>query len=137
MRESLVALKRSVDRSGSFSVYGILMVQSLMASGTHIVAKVIVESMEAFTLTLVRSVIAAATMGLLLVLRGRRPAIRREDYVLVFALSFLAIPVNQFFFLYGMKYTIPSNAALLYATTPIEFFFSHGGFLGNAYQDGR
>ena len=97
-----------------------------MASGTHIVAKVVVRDVEPFTLTLVRSIISTLAMGLILILRGRKPVIRREDYRLVFWLSFLAIPVNQFLFLYGMKYTIPSNAALLYATTPIVVIvFSH------------
>jgi drug/metabolite transporter (DMT)-like permease len=100
-------------------VYGILVVQSFMASGTHIVAKVVVRDVDAFTLTLVRSIIAAVAMGLILLARGKWPAIRREDFRTVFALSFLAVPVNQFFFLFGLQYTIPSNAALLYATTPI------------------
>jgi drug/metabolite transporter (DMT)-like permease len=119
-------LKRSVDRSPTTAVYLILCVQSLMASGTHIVAKVVVRDVEPFTLTLVRSVISAVAMGLILAMRGRMPVIRREDYRPVLWLSFLAIPVNQFLFLYGMRYTIPSNAALLYATTPIVVLvFAH------------
>ena len=119
-------LKGSMDRSSASGVYAILVVQSLMASGTHLVAKVVVTDVEPFTLTLIRSVISALAMGLILLLRGRLPRIRREDYRLVFWLSFLAIPLNQFLFLFGMKYTIPSNAALLYATTPIVVLvFSH------------
>ena len=104
---------------GVSGVYAILLVQSLAASGTHIVAKVVVHDIDASTLTLVRSVIAAVAMGVILVARGGWPVIRREDYRLVVGLSILAIPVNQFLFLYGMRYTIPSNAALLYSTTPI------------------
>ena len=130
MRRSLAGLKHSMDRSGAPSVYAILMIQSLMASGTHIVAKVIVQSMDAMALTLVRSVVAAVAMGLLLLVRGKWPKIRREDYRLVFFLSLLAIPINQFFFLYGMKYTIPSNAALLYATTPIVVLLFSWWFIG-------
>ena len=100
-------------------VYGALFAQSLMASGTHIVARVIAQQVDAFTLTLVRSLIAAALMGGIVLLRVRRPVFRREDMRLLLSLSFLAIPVNQFLFLLGMRYTIPSNAALLYATTPL------------------
>jgi drug/metabolite transporter (DMT)-like permease len=33
-------------------------------------------------------------------------------------LSLLAIPINQYFYLYGMKFTLAANGALLYATTP-------------------
>ena len=132
MREQLHTLKSSLDRSSTAGVYLVLLVQSLMASGTHIVAKVVVRDVEPFTLTLVRSLISAVAMGALLLLRGKMPAIRREDYKPFFWLSFLAIPINQFLFLFGMKYTIPSNAALLYATTPIVVLvFSHF-FLGEA-----
>ena len=41
-------------------------------------------------------------------------------------LSFIVIPLNQFLFLYGIKYTTAANAALLYATTPVlVLVFSH------------
>jgi drug/metabolite transporter (DMT)-like permease len=112
-------VRRSLDRRGPSGVYALLLVQQLMASGTHIIAKVAARSMDAPTLTLTRSLISAVLMGLILLAGGRRIRIAREDRRLVLFLSFLAIPVNQFFFLYGMRFTIPSNAALLYATTPI------------------
>jgi drug/metabolite transporter (DMT)-like permease len=130
MRRRLRALKGSVDRSSMAGVYVILVVQSLMASGTHIVAKVVVRDVEPFTLTLVRSLISAAAMGAILLLRGKMPRIKREDYRLVFGLSFLAIPINQFLFLLGIRYTIASNAALLYATTPIVVLLFSRAFLG-------
>ena len=113
-------------------VYAVLVVQSLMASGTHIVAKVVVRDVESFTLTVIRTVISSVAMGVILLLRGKRPAVRREDYSSFFWLAFLAVPLNQFLFLYGMRFTIPSNAALLYATTPIiVLVFSHF-FLGES-----
>jgi drug/metabolite transporter (DMT)-like permease len=113
-------------------VYAVLVLQSLMASGTHIVAKVVVRDVEPFTLTVVRTMISAFAMGMILLLRGKKPSVRREDYTAFFWLGFLAVPLNQFLFLYGMKFTIPSNAALLYATTPvIVLVFSHF-FLGES-----
>lgn len=112
-------MKGSLDRSPDSSVYLVLLVQSLFASGTHLVAKVAARDVEPFTLTLVRSLIAASAVSLLLLLRGRFPRIRREDWPLVLFLAFLAIPLNQFLFLFGIRSTTPSNAALLYATTPI------------------
>ena len=43
-----------------------------------------------------------------------------------FWLSFIVIPLNQFLFLYGIKYTTAANASLLYATTPVlVLVFSH------------
>jgi RarD protein len=119
LRTALRGLKGSLDRSPDSSVYLVLLVQSFFASGTHLVAKVAARDVEPFTLTLVRSLIAASAISLLLLIRGRFPRIRREDWPLVLFLAFLAIPLNQFLFLFGIASTTPSNAALLYATTPI------------------
>jgi drug/metabolite transporter (DMT)-like permease len=92
----------------------------------------VVRDVDAFTLTLVRTVISAIAMGMILLIRGKKLSVRREDYAAFFWLAVLAVPLNQFLFLYGMKYTIPSNAALLYATTPvIVLVFSHF-FLGES-----
>jgi drug/metabolite transporter (DMT)-like permease len=130
MRSVLQEARSSLERRGDAGVYGILILQSFMASGTHLVAKIVVQAVDAFTLTLVRSFVAAAGIGLVMLIRGRMPSVRREDYRLIFFLSLLVIPINQFFFLYGMRFTTPSNAALLYATTPIlVLLFSHW-FLG-------
>lgn len=111
-------------------VYAVLLVQSLTSSGTHIVARVIAQQVDGFTLTLVRSLISAAVMGLILLLRGGTLRSLREDRRLVLFLSFIAIPVNQFLFLFGMRYTTASNAALLYATTPILVLIFSRLFLG-------
>jgi drug/metabolite transporter (DMT)-like permease len=119
-------MTENFDRRGSAGVYLILVIQSLTASGTHLIAKVIVQAVDPFSLTLVRSLIALVGMTIVLLVRGRWFHLRREDWGLVLGLSFLAIPVNQFLFLYGMRFTTPSNAALLYATTPIlVLLFSH------------
>jgi drug/metabolite transporter (DMT)-like permease len=112
-------MKRSLDRSPDSSVYVVLLIQAFFASGTHLVAKVAARDVEPFTLTLVRSLIAASAVLLLLLLRGRFIRVKREDWPTVLFRSFLAVPLNQFLFLHGIRSTTPSNAALLYATTPI------------------
>jgi len=61
---------------------------------------------------------AAVLLAVVLVFRSSKPLVMKEDYRKIALLSFLAIPVNQFLFLLAMKYTTPSNAALLYGTTP-------------------
>jgi drug/metabolite transporter (DMT)-like permease len=111
-------------------VYLLLFLQSIMAGGTHIVAKMVVHEIDPVALTLARSLVSAITVGSLLLLRGKRIRIRREDYTLIFWLSLLAIPLNQFFFLLGIRYTLPSHAALLYATTPIFVLLFSRLFLG-------
>ncbi|RPH31513.1 DMT family transporter, partial [bacterium] len=123
-------VRRSLDHRPVMAVYAVLLVQSLMASGTHIVAKVIVREVDAFTLTLIRSVIAALAMGLILLVRGGPIRLLHEERRTVLLLSFLAIPVNQFLFLFGMRFTTASNAALLYSTTPILVLVFSRLFLG-------
>jgi drug/metabolite transporter (DMT)-like permease len=100
------------------SVYFIMLLQSLIASGTHIVAKVVVRDVEPVTLTMVRSAIAAIGFCILAFARGEKFRFRKEHLGSIFLLSFLAIPVNQFLFLMAMRYTTPTNAALFYSTTP-------------------
>ena len=130
MADPFVVVRRSVDRRGLSGVYMLLLLQQALSSGTHIVAKLIAVRMDPFALTLVRSIISAVIMGGILLARGGFPRIAPEDRRLVLFLSFIAIPVNQFFFLFGMRYTVPSNAALLYATTPILVLLFSRMFLG-------
>jgi len=99
-------------------VYIIMLLQSLIASGTHIVAKVVVRDVEPVTLTMIRSGIAAVGFSILAVVRREKFRFRKEHIGTILLLGFLAIPVNQFLFLTAMKYTTPTNAALFYSTTP-------------------
>ncbi len=102
----------------SLSVYFVLLFQSLIASGTHIVAKVVIHDIEPITLTLLRSVIAAVALLILVLIKRTGMLFERKDVLTIIVLSILAIPVNQFLFLTAMKYTSPAHAALLYGTTP-------------------
>ncbi len=110
------------------SVYIVLIFQQLIGSGTHIVSKVMVGSIDPVTLTMLRSIIAA--IGLLLISYFRKAIFKfdKSDYPLIFLLAVLAIYLNQFVFLYSLKFTTPANASLLYATTPtmvliLSYFF--------------
>jgi drug/metabolite transporter (DMT)-like permease len=112
-------MKGSGAGGGFDHAYVVLFVQSLFAAGTHIVAKVVVRTVDPVTLTMTRSLIVCAVMVPLLLARGTFRRIDRRDLGLIFGLAILAVPINQFFYLYGMRFTIASNAALLYATTPL------------------
>jgi drug/metabolite transporter (DMT)-like permease len=112
-------MRESIDRRGDAVVYLVLITHALTASGTHLIAKVVVHTVDPFTLTLVRSLIAVGGMSVVLLARRKWFRLRREDWRLALVLSFLAVPVNQFLFLFGMRFTTPANAALLYSTTPI------------------
>lgn len=110
------------------SVYFILIIQQLIGSGTHIVSKVMVGDVDPVTLTMLRSLIAA--VGFLSISFFRKTIFKfdKSDYPMICFLAFVAIYLNQFVFLYSLKYTTPANASLLYATTPtmvliLSYFF--------------
>ena len=105
--------------SNELMVYFLLLIQVLIASGTHIVAKAVVRDVEPITLTFLRTCISTAALVVIFVIKEKRIKIAREDYGKMLWLSFVVIPLNQFLFLYGIKYTTAANAALLYATTPV------------------
>jgi drug/metabolite transporter (DMT)-like permease len=100
-------------------IYFVLVIQTLIASGTHIVAKVVVQDVDSFTLTFIRSILAATAFAIVFIAREKRIRIEREDILRIVWLGILAIPLNQFAFLVAIGYTTPSNAALFYATTPV------------------
>jgi RarD protein len=113
-------------------VYAVMLLQTLLAAATYLIAKSVVNAADAFTLTLLRSLVAAAGMGVLVALRKGLPRVRREDLPLLLWLSLLGIPVNQFCFLLGIRSTLPANAALLYAVTPLVVLVLARVFLGEA-----
>ncbi|MBI3872571.1 MAG: DMT family transporter [candidate division Zixibacteria bacterium] len=103
-------------------LYGILIVQQTLAAGTFLAAKWALLDFPPLPLAFVRFFIAST--GLYLIHRfwpGRKP-VERSDWPALLLLSFLIVPVNQAFFLYGMKYTTPTHAALLYGMTPVLVF---------------
>lgn len=107
-------------------VYVVLLFQSLIASGTHIVAKLVVRDIDPVSLTLLRSILAAIGLLVIVGIRKTRLVFDKEHRKAMILLSFLAIPVNQFLFLTGISYSTPSNASLLYGTTPaVVLLISH------------
>ncbi len=100
------------------TVYFVLFFQSLIASGTHIVAKVVVSDIDPVTITMLRSLLAMAGLLIIALVRKTSFVFERKDFKTIIGLSILAIPVNQFLFLSAIKLTTPANAALLYSTTP-------------------
>jgi drug/metabolite transporter (DMT)-like permease len=101
------------------NVYIIIIIQLFISSGTHIVAKAVATDVEPFTLTFLRSAISGFALLVIFFLKDKRLKIRGNDLKKVLWLGFIGVPVNQFLFLYGVKYTTAANASLLYATTPV------------------
>lgn len=100
------------------NIYVILSFQLLIAGGTHIVAKAVVASVNPATLLFLRTIFSVTAMLAIFYLKGERLRIERNDWKQIMGLGILGIPINQYFYLYGIKFTTAANGALLYAATP-------------------
>ncbi|MDE3057538.1 MAG: EamA family transporter [Bacteroidota bacterium] len=100
------------------SVYILLAIQVLIASGTHVVAKAVSDEIAPIPLTFLRTIISAFVLAGIFFVREKRVKLVQGEYRMLAWLSFLAVPLNQFMFMYGIRYTTAGNAALLYAITP-------------------
>lgn len=101
------------------NVYVLLIVQQVISAGTHIVAKAVVGTVDAATLTFLRTVIATIGLFLIVSVRSGPLKIERNDWKQLALLGFLGVSLNQFLYLYGMRFSTAANGALLYAATPI------------------
>jgi len=101
------------------NVYSLLLFQQLIAGGTHIVAKAVVQDVDAGTVTFIRTVVAAVGLWLIVRLRSGPLRIERRDWWWLALLGFLGVALNQYLYLYGMRFSTAANGALLYAATPV------------------
>jgi drug/metabolite transporter (DMT)-like permease len=100
------------------NIYIIIIIQQMIAGGTHLVAKTVTQEVNPVVLTFLRNCISLLALLILFFVREKRVKVEKKDFKQLLWLSFLAVPINQFLYLYGIKFTLASNGALLYATTP-------------------
>ncbi|HAP36914.1 MAG TPA: hypothetical protein DCQ28_13650 [Bacteroidetes bacterium] len=100
------------------NIYIIIIIQQMIAGGTHLVAKTVTQEVNPVVLTFLRNCVSLAALLVMFFAREKRIKVEKKDMKQLLWLSFLAVPINQFLYLYGIKFTLASNGALLYATTP-------------------
>lgn len=106
--------------------YVILVLQILLSGGTHVVAKAATNSVPPAVLTFLRTLISSAFYIAYIIYAKLPFKYRGKDLAFICFLGLISVPVNQFIFLYGIKRTTATNAALLYSLTPvIVMFISH------------
>lgn len=93
---------------------------------THLVAQDTSIAVAPALVLLLRAVGASILFLPILYLTEKRwnilHRIERADYGRIILLGLLNVPLNQFLYLNGVKYTTPANSALLYAMTPAMVF---------------
>lgn len=101
------------------TLYLVMLLQQLIASSTHLIAKDATSVLHPASVVLVRGIWTCLAFAVWFMLRPRswRP-IERRDVMLILLLGLVNIPVNQMLFIWGVSYTTAPNASLAYALTP-------------------
>lgn len=100
-------------------MYFLLIIQQLIASGTHIFAKTVTEQVPPPVVLFFRTLIVSTLyLAYLYIRRKSHIKFEKKDIWIFLFLGFLNIPINQFLFLTSLKYTSAPNVALAYALTP-------------------
>ncbi len=96
-------------------IAGLLM--TILVSGTNLAGRAAALEINPWALVFFRYVIAMITIRIMLALRGRKIRIDWRDWKSLTLLTLSGILLNQIFFVWGLKFTVPSHPSLLYATT--------------------
>jgi drug/metabolite transporter (DMT)-like permease len=119
-------------RPPAAALYGALLAHTLVSAGTYLFAKRALVEIPALPLGLLRFIGASLLLSLML-LRLQPPGQRlppRDAVRKLLLLSFVGVPVNQGFFLYGLQLSTAAHAALLYTLTPLFVLLLAQLFLG-------
>ncbi len=101
-------------------IYLLLLLQQLIASTTHLVAKDITAELEPVTVVLFRGIFTCCAFGIwMLIRRSSLRKVDRADIGMIALLGLVNIPINQLLFIWGVDYTTAPNASLAYALTPV------------------
>jgi drug/metabolite transporter (DMT)-like permease len=103
-------------------IFPIIIFGQLVAAGTFPIAKVAVNSIEPFTLALLRFSIGSIALFTIISVTGRLRRIDRCDWLRILIIGLMAVPANQLLFLCGLKYTTAGRSALYFGATPIFVF---------------
>lgn len=107
-------------------VYFYLILQQIIGSTTHLVAQDTSQLVAPSLVLLLRAGGSSLLFLPILWVTEKRlnmfSRIERKDIGRLFLLGLLNVPINQFLYLHGVKYTTPANSALLYALTPAVVF---------------
>ncbi len=70
-----------------------------------------------------RFILASAVFLAIIIIKRSFFRFEKNKWPLLLLLSILIYPINQIFFLVGISYTLPTHAALLYASTPVWIYW--------------
>lgn len=108
-------------------LYGALLLHTFLSAGTYLWAKRALVEIPALPLGMLR--FAGASVLLALLVRRMPP---RRAWRKLLLLAFVAVPINQGFFLYGLQLSTAAHASLLYTLTPLFVLLLAQALIGEA-----
>jgi drug/metabolite transporter (DMT)-like permease len=99
--------------------YLLLVFITLAACFTPIFAKITVAEISPLSLGFIRFGLAAVLFYITLKFRRLNLKFDKKDYPRLFLLALLCVPLNQFFFLSGIKLTYASHSGIIYSLNPV------------------
>lgn len=103
-------------------VYFALTVQTAISAGTFLVAKRAMAEVDPLTLLIARFLLSGLIFCAILWLTPGARLPPRRTWKTILVLGFLAGPLNQVMFFFGLSRSVPAHAALLYALTPLGVY---------------
>jgi drug/metabolite transporter (DMT)-like permease len=101
------------------TVLSLMLVHVVINSCGYLFVKVALREFTPFAFAFWRFLFGLVGVGIILGLRRSWPRIEKADWPRFLLLATLSVPLNQFLYLNGMKYTVPSHASLLYGSTAV------------------
>lgn len=100
-------------------MYFLLLIQQLIASGTHVIGKSLTQDVEPALVLFYRAlIVSSAYIIFFSIFKSFYKRIEKQDIKYFFLMGVLNIPLNQFLFLNALERTSAPNVALEYALTP-------------------
>jgi drug/metabolite transporter (DMT)-like permease len=118
----------------------LVIVQQLVASSTHVVARSVATTMPATAIVLYRgifSVVAYAAWFVLVPTQRTGQRVERKDWWRFAVLGLLNMPINQYLFVAGLQHTTAPNAALAFALSPVFVLVFAWALLGEPLTKGK
>lgn len=92
------------------------------AAFTPIAAKYVVHDISPLSLAFLRFGIATGLLLIAFKFSNQNFYIEKKDYLLFLFLGILVIPINQFCFLEGLRFSLASHSGVLYSCTPLIIY---------------
>lgn len=125
--EEKVATAAHVDRGepvklGLLALLPLILTQQTLGALCFPIGVYSLKIIEPFTFAFYRFILSSVVLLLLVRFTNHAIPVERKDYIRIFWLGILIIPLNQTLYLWGQSLTAAGHGSVLFATTPIWVF---------------